>query len=200
MLCVRQDLQAYQHIVTLFRNAGVTNVKWVYSADITFDAKRMHDFYPGDQYVDILSASAYGEDQNPKGAFTALSQHYNEWIATTSDPNKLFGVFEWGLGDANDYKNTLAQITADRFRKVKFVSVWNEACLGPGGQGCPIDRTTQSLLAYRSGIANPIYLGTCLDKALMGTASTTVPTCNPGQHWDPNLQRCIPDLLPSSPS
>jgi hypothetical protein len=193
--------QAYQHIVTLFRNAGVTNVKWVYSADITFDAKRMHDFYPGDQYVDILSASAYGEDQNPKGAFTALSQHYNEWIATTSDPKKLFGVFEWGLGDANDYQNTLAQIAADRFPKVKFISVWNEACLGPGGQGCPIDHTTQSLIAYRNGIANPIYLGSGLDKALMATAISpplSLATCNLGQHWDPNLQSCTSNLLPSS--
>jgi len=41
-----------------------------------------------------------------------------------------------------------------------------------------------------------------LDKALMRTAipqPLSLPICTPGQHWDPNIQKCTPNLLPSAP-
>ena len=51
---------AYRYIVQRFRNAGVTNVVWVWSpAGWKADWARLSALYPGDAYVDWLGYSAY---------------------------------------------------------------------------------------------------------------------------------------------
>ncbi|MEK7394665.1 MAG: glycosyl hydrolase [Fibrobacterota bacterium] len=55
--------QAFQHIVTLFKNAGVTNVKWVWTTNgqnmTTGNPTSFDGTYPGDDYCDYISIDAY---------------------------------------------------------------------------------------------------------------------------------------------
>lgn len=56
-------IKAWRHIVTVFRNADVENVKWVWSPNITDEPRtpenRMELYYPGDDYVDVMGLSGY---------------------------------------------------------------------------------------------------------------------------------------------
>lgn len=55
--------KAFQHIVTLFRNAGVTNVKWVWTTNAenmtTGNPTSFAGTYPGDSYCDFISIDGY---------------------------------------------------------------------------------------------------------------------------------------------
>lgn len=54
---------AWRHVVDLFREEGATNVRWVFSPNVT-DSPRTPEnaferFYPGDDYVDVLALDGY---------------------------------------------------------------------------------------------------------------------------------------------
>lgn len=55
--------QAWIRIVTLFREEGATNAKWVWSPNVTDEprtrANQMENYYPGDAYVDLMGIDGY---------------------------------------------------------------------------------------------------------------------------------------------
>ncbi len=54
---------AWQRVVTLFRQEGADNVKWVWSPNLTDEPRTpensLERYYPGDAYVDILALSGF---------------------------------------------------------------------------------------------------------------------------------------------
>jgi len=54
---------AWTHLTTLFAHEGATNVRWVWSPNVTdeprTEANRMENYYPGDDHVDVLALSGY---------------------------------------------------------------------------------------------------------------------------------------------
>jgi beta-mannanase len=56
-------IEAWRHIVTIFRAEGATNVKWVWSPNVTDEPKtlenRMELYYPGDDVVDIMALDGF---------------------------------------------------------------------------------------------------------------------------------------------
>jgi hypothetical protein len=49
-----------RHVHDVFTAAGVTNVVWIWSPNITYDTKNsLDELYPGDDYVDWLGLSGY---------------------------------------------------------------------------------------------------------------------------------------------
>jgi len=87
-------IPAWQHIVTLMRASGATNVKWDFSPgrDVYTNSKGVGSsdwkyFYPGDAYVDYLGTQAYNQsltDRLPKDE-PALMTFYKEASATGKD-------------------------------------------------------------------------------------------------------------------
>jgi beta-mannanase len=51
-------IQAYQRIVTLFRNEGVTNVEWMWSINAN-PLQGIGNYYPGSEYVDIIGIDGF---------------------------------------------------------------------------------------------------------------------------------------------
>jgi len=49
----------WQHVVNYFRDAGVTNVKWVWSPNVDGGTNTMAAYYPGDNYVDDVALDGY---------------------------------------------------------------------------------------------------------------------------------------------
>jgi hypothetical protein len=56
-------IRAWRHLHDIFVQAGATNVRWVWSPNAgdwpATDANRFEQYYPGDQYVDVLSLDGY---------------------------------------------------------------------------------------------------------------------------------------------
>jgi hypothetical protein len=63
-----QYVQAWKHVVNLFRKAGATNALWVWSPNIIRGAssQTISQFWPGSNYVDIVGLTGYGvSEQTP---------------------------------------------------------------------------------------------------------------------------------------
>jgi Glycosyl hydrolase family 26 len=146
---------AYRHIVNLFREEGVTNVRWAFHVDAT-DNNNGYKWYPGDDIIDWVGTSCYG-DYDKRGCAGSLKDVYNQF-ASISKTAKL-GIFEWGYGNATDTARTLAEIPV-KYPRIKLLQVWNEHVIGD--QEEPYDRrinsSPQNLAAYREGISNPMYI------------------------------------------
>lgn len=53
-------IDAWKHIVTIFRNLGVTNVKWVWTTNATNSGTASFTgWFPGDDWVDMVSIDGY---------------------------------------------------------------------------------------------------------------------------------------------
>ena len=80
----------WRHVVNYFRAAGVTNVKWVWSANVDGGGGTMAAYYPGDSYVDYVGLDGYNYAysqveawQTPQQVFGAS---YNELERITHKP------------------------------------------------------------------------------------------------------------------
>jgi hypothetical protein len=55
----RQFARAWRHVVRTFRDAGATNVRWVWCPFATPAVADVHTYYPGDRYVDWIGIDGY---------------------------------------------------------------------------------------------------------------------------------------------
>jgi hypothetical protein len=155
---------AYRHIVNLFKEQGVTNVRWAFHVDAT-DNNNGYKWYPGDDIIDWIGTSCYGAESK-KGCIRTLQNIYDSFASIST--TKPLGIFEWGIGDATDTANTLHALATDpRYSRIKLLQVWNEGVVPghpedkvPDGR---INVTPQNLQAYRQGIANQAYVSTYHD-------------------------------------
>jgi len=76
-------IQAYRRIQTIFENRGVPSntVKWVFAPngwhDSKFDWRKFENYYPGDNYVDVVAFSSYNYGGCPKDT------EYRKWTEYT---------------------------------------------------------------------------------------------------------------------
>lgn len=58
-------IQAWRHVVTLFRQAGAVNALWVWAPNIRrgADQRDVGTWWPGDAYVDLVGLTGYGVDE-----------------------------------------------------------------------------------------------------------------------------------------
>ncbi len=70
-------VQAWKHVVGIFRDAGATNALWVWSPNVVrgTDGTPLARYYPGDDWVDILGLTGYGVGEN------SASQTYDASMA-----------------------------------------------------------------------------------------------------------------------
>ncbi len=72
------------YMFNYFKNKGVNNLIWVWTTQTNDD-----DFYPGDDYVDIIGRDVYGEDSG-----TSIAEEFNVIQETYS--NKMITLSECG--------------------------------------------------------------------------------------------------------
>jgi len=83
---------AWQHVVTVFRQQGATNVRWVWCTNIiSGDTLTFAQFYPGDAYVDWVALDGYnGGTALAWGGWESFSQvigvSYNVLTSITNKP------------------------------------------------------------------------------------------------------------------
>lgn len=68
---VERFVAIYRHIITLSRQAGATNISWVFHISAVDDPgetwNKFENYYPGDDYIDWIGVTVYGA-QFPKDA------------------------------------------------------------------------------------------------------------------------------------
>ncbi|MGL4610300.1 MAG: glycoside hydrolase family 26 protein [Trueperaceae bacterium] len=114
---------AWKHVVDIFRAEGASNVKWVWSPNIT-DEPRVDDnkfemYYPGTDYVDILALDGY--NWGTVRSYTAWKS-YEEIFAQPYERVSLLGPQPIWLAEvaSTEHGGNKAQWIADMFASTKF--------------------------------------------------------------------------------
>ena len=167
----------YRYIVGRVRARGATNILWVLQLNNFADPferwNAMAQFYPGDDYVDWLGLSVYGQmsPDDPKWETFAdmMGGSYEEICRLT--PNKPVMVSEWGVGEFPNRGDKGAWITdgfeqmQTLFPRLHAAVYWHERWQNNKTMlysNIKIDSSPGALAAYRRGVASPFWLDTPL--------------------------------------
>lgn len=166
-------VEAYRHIVRLFREINVENCIWLFQPNWQSfpeeDWNAIENYYPGDKYVDWVGISLYGASYSDDTwqSFEALMDPIYEKM-TQSFPNKPFMLAEWGVREGGNpelkaawYKDALATLIT-KYKKLRIAIVYNERFeTEQTGDWADlrINSSPQALEAYQEGISNAYYKG-----------------------------------------
>ena len=134
-------VDAYRHIIDIFRSEDVTNVTWFFHPDVYSYPENQpwnepKEYYPGDEYIDWIGMSVYGP-QNPSEDYW---QTFSEIITERKDRileisnTKPLALLEFGVTDHHPLGTKVSWI-ADAFdtildegNPVQFsaISWWHE--------------------------------------------------------------------------
>ena len=161
---------AYRHLVTLFRTEGATNVTWVFHMVQWFVPNRpwesFANYYPGNDYVDWLALSDFGEDILPDGGLASFEQllstfHapdypgiYNDITSLGPKPLSLMYV---GMtpkqGDMPGWiKGMFDTLKSGRYPRVAMMSWFNSS-----DYGSRLDAVPAATQAFQAGAADRLY-------------------------------------------
>jgi hypothetical protein len=155
-------IRAWRHVVNIFRSEGATNVKWVWSPNITdeprVDANKFELYYPGTDYVDILALDGYNwGTTRPLTAWKSYEEIFSTPYArvTALGPQPVWiaevASTEYG-GDKAQWITNM--FTSKAFPRVEAV-VWFDENKETDWR---IASTDKSLAAFQFGLANSLQV------------------------------------------
>lgn len=160
---------AYQRIVTIFRQEGATNVRFVWCPSV-LDSAHLQTYgaifkqlYPGDAYVDWIALDGYGNDKN--GYRSLQNEFQSSYQFLTGLSNRPMMLFETGCTENPTDSMTKADwITQGylttiptQFPKVK-AAVWFNST-DDSGHNYSLDTSQNSMNAWKQVVASPLYQG-----------------------------------------
>ena len=133
----KRFIDAYRHIIELFKNESANNITWVFHIDANSEPdaewNKMSLYYPGDDYIDWIGVSIYGA-QNPNDEtdnfIETFDNTYKEMCLITS--NKPMAIVEFGTVE-NSVKeikpawirSVFESVKENRYPGVKALSYWH---------------------------------------------------------------------------
>ncbi len=170
-------VDAYRHIVNIFREENVENVTWFFHPDVYSEPdvvwNQPKEYYPGDEYVDWIGVSAYGP-QNPDedywDTFSVIMRDTQKGIlAITEDKTKPLALLEFGVTDSHPLGRKTTWLTGafnyilDKNSPVQFqaISPWHENWEEDDDLWATLrlDSSAGALATFKKFIANERFAG-----------------------------------------
>jgi len=153
-------IDAWRHIVSIFRAEGATNVMfaWVCMA-VSFTNGAAATFYPGDEWVDWIGVDGYNWNPNRPGfswiSFEQIFSAFYAWAEPKDAPLIIseFGVQERYPGEKAAWLTAAGDVLMTKFTDVKAVSYFDTI----GKYDWRIDTSTSSFDAFRTLALNPYF-------------------------------------------
>jgi hypothetical protein len=156
-------IAAWQHIVTIFRAAGATNVQWVWSPNVDYLGQApFAAYYPGDAWVDWVGLDGYNWGTLRKSGWRTAAQvfvgSYRKLAALTHKPVMIAETAspECGGDKASWILRTFLKTVPQRMPRVRAV-IWFDRVKEADWR---VDSSAESLAAYRTVAASRLYGGT----------------------------------------
>lgn len=151
-----QYVQAYRHVVDVFREEGVTNVKWNWSVNIVSDTTVPIDqLYPGDDYVDEVGIDGYnGGTEQDWGGWTMFGDLFGPTLEQVEQiaPDKPVHITETGSsmqgGDRAAWIRDLFQQVKGN-PNIKGFTYFNLSKEGGGEANWKLEAQPESIQAFR---------------------------------------------------
>lgn len=155
-----QYVPAYRHIVDVFRQEGVSNVRWVWSPNNgglpDWGTSSMQSYYPGDNYVDFTAVDGYNfgttDSWSAWASFTDVFDQAYQTITGFSQKPMIIAEMssaEAGGNKANWIRNTFDTIKTS-YPKITAVIWFNEKQT----VDWRINSSPESLAAYKAALAD----------------------------------------------
>jgi hypothetical protein len=155
-----QYVRAWRHVHDIFTQLGATNVTWVWCINREYPGSQPLDgLYPGDAYVDWVSADIYNRYPTQWQSFYDLFRPGYDRLVTIA-PSKLIMIaetssIEEGGSKANWITEQLGGSMASNFPRVKALVWFNWV---KNGLNWTIESSTSAQSAFHNAIASPYYL------------------------------------------
>jgi beta-mannanase len=159
-------IAAYQHIVTIFRNAGVTNVKWVWTTNSSNttggNPTSYTGTYPGDSYADYISIDGYNfgtfhtvANSGWASSWQTFDQVFSPAYQAMASINKPLFIAEFSSSErggdkAQWYKDAFASLSTT-FPRIFALMVFS---MNDANGDWRINTTNTSLQAWKDCVAN----------------------------------------------
>jgi hypothetical protein len=169
-------IDAYRHIVNLFRQNRVRNVTWVFHVNAVGSPDELwnsiKNYYPGDEYVDWLGLSAYGPQRWGESYIHFIDVLRDAYYALDElSDSKPIAVLEFGVADylpdiskPNWIQDALYTVQTPEFHRIKAIGWWHSTWWNSDGtiSAIQIDSSPESLRFYRDAIAQPVFVDRCI--------------------------------------
>ncbi|HEY2636980.1 MAG TPA: glycosyl hydrolase, partial [Solirubrobacteraceae bacterium] len=150
-------VSAWRHVVQVFRTAGATNVRWVWTPNVDCDGKcPFTAFYPGDAYVDWVGLDGYNTGSMPdspgwRSLASVFGSSYDQLTRLTTKPVMIAETAstEGGGDKAAWIRNAFATDLPQRLPKVRLV-VWFDRRKETDWR---VDSSAASLAAFKQAMA-----------------------------------------------
>jgi len=156
-------VNAWRHVVSVFREDGATNVKWVWSPTVDYGSYPFAQYFPGDQWVDYVALDGYNWGTAGVGTNKWESLHdvfASSYAKITQLSAKPVIIAETSSSEAGGNKadwireGFLKAIPRD-FPRVSAV-IWFDR---DAEEDWRMGTSSASLAAYREVVASTLYGG-----------------------------------------
>jgi hypothetical protein len=154
----------WRRVVGIFRTQGATNVQWVWAPNVNTGGDfPFRDLYPGDRWVDWVGFDGFNWAQRGAwSSFTEIVDNTYEELAKISSRPMI--VAETGSNESGGDKAAWIASALRReipsFGRIRAV-VWFDDVISEGEEEGALDArvnsSRDSLRAFRSAIASPVY-------------------------------------------
>jgi mannan endo-1,4-beta-mannosidase len=180
-----QFVAAWQHIVTVFRNAGATNVLWCWCPNVwSANASNAVDptavdgsgvnWYPGDAYVDIIGLDGYNFISSP-AVLSPAALFLDDYNAVCGISPRPFAICEVGnstqptrpslvaLGGRAGWFSLLFQMIQDDMPRCIMVNTWqrnntpDDFTIGSSGGNSGEVADAAAAAAFIAGVTSPPF-------------------------------------------
>ncbi|HEX8646254.1 MAG TPA: glycosyl hydrolase [Thermoleophilaceae bacterium] len=148
-------IAAWRHVVRLFRNENVSNVKFVWAPN----TGSFTSFWPGDEYVDFLGLDGYnwGAKWNNWESFEQVFD--SSYRSITGLSRKPLIITEFGSNQAGGDKpawvrHALSRGVAARYPQMRALVYFDNV---QDGGDWRVDSSPASLSAFRSALSDPLF-------------------------------------------
>jgi len=155
---------AWRHIVSVFREEGVTNVKWVWSPNVDYGDLPFTPYFPGDEWVDYVALDGYnwGTSGVGRNTWQSLSEVFSASYRTLTELSTKpviiaeTGSSEIGGDKAAWIREGFLTTIPQAFPRVEAVIWFNRDM----EQDWRVNSSAASLEAFRSVVSSTLYGGT----------------------------------------
>jgi beta-mannanase len=155
---------AWRHMVSVFRQDGASNVKWVWSPNVDLGDYPFAKYFPGDSWVDYVALDGYNWGKAGVGTnqWQTLSQVFSSsYKRITQMSSKPVIIAETSSSDIGGDKaawirDGFLRTIPQQFPRVRAV-LWFDRAMEEDWR---VDSSQASVEAYRDVVSNTLYGGT----------------------------------------
>lgn len=155
-------VDAWRHIVTIFREEGATNAQWVWAPNIDYGGRPFTQFFPGDEWVDYVALDGYNWGTSDGESWESFAKIFASSYATITQLSAKPVIVaetassESGGSKASWIEETFFKTIPQTMPRVAAVVWFND----DKEDDWRVNSSQASLDAYRRVVASSLYGGT----------------------------------------